>query len=173
MLWRLKLGLSIGIVSTCVYAVVVQLSEAAGYTLDMAWGYPGISHRYWLVAPGAALLGLLVYEAVRQLPARRMVLGAALGLALAPFNACLAVLVYLLEWELQARLGFTEPWRYGFACLFAEWQRLLPLLIQLSLPVAAPCGALMGGLLGWVSSRVRPGGETSASPGSEQNRYRS
>lgn len=151
-----RLFLSITAIATAIYVIVEELARVAGYEMIILWvPVPCTGGDFWLVAPGAGLLGFLLYKLLLRVPYAHVASGAGLGALLGPINACLAVLLSLVQWQMEGLLGISQPWPYGFGGLFEEWVRTLPLQVVLSLPVAIPCGLVVGALLGVAAARAR------------------
>jgi hypothetical protein len=132
-----------GLWATALYAVVLHSYELLElYTLAPMY-VPAFCYDYWAVFPGAVLLSFVVLWLARG-SARR---GALVGGLLAPLNAPFAVLLVIVAWEVQARMGLVEPWIYGFEGLWGEWIYQLKTITLAGIPVAVPCGALMGAWL--------------------------
>lgn len=135
-----------GLLATAVYAIVLHLFEALGYSLVMMWG-PAFCYSYWAVFPGAVLLSLAVMALSRRFGGGWHG-GALYGAFLAPFNAPFGVLLCLFWWQFEAVLGWAEPWRYGFGCLLDQWVQSFASMLVLGTPVAMVCGAIVGAWLG-------------------------
>ena len=131
-----------GLWATALYAVVLHIFELFGFSL--VWmRVPDFCHEYWAVFPGAVLLSLLVLKLSGGSKRRAALVG---GLT-APFNAPLAVLILIVAWEIKARLGLTDPWKYGFEGLWGEWVQQFWGITLVGAPVAVVCGLVMGAWL--------------------------
>jgi hypothetical protein len=131
-----------GLWATALYAVVLHAFELLGYPLAF-FGFPAFCYDYWSVFPGAVFLSLLVLRFSGGSRKRGMLIGA----SIAPLNAPCAVLLLIVTWELEACLGLTAPWKYGFEGLWGEWLRQFGGMVLLGAPVAVTCGVLMGAWL--------------------------
>ena len=135
------------------YALARALAESAGVALlPSMLPLPWSLFEVWPVIPGAFAFALIVDLLVRRASGgARLGAGAAVGAALGVLNAPLAVLVALLGFHLAS------PWKYGLQALLEEWLRQLPLILLLGIPVAAPCGLLLGVLAAWLAPLSKSG----------------
>lgn len=146
----LRLAALTGLLAVPIYWAALFLWEASGRSLTVLF-VPDFAHQYPFVFFGAFLLSLLVLKAARGSWWK----GGLWGGLLAPLNAPFSVLCILLWWQIRALAGTTEPWRYGWSGLFGEWQRQAFGILKAGLPLAVPCGILLGMFLGVVSARRR------------------
>ena len=132
-----------GLWATAMYAVVLHVFELLGYPL-VFFRVPAFCYDYWSVFPGAVFLSLLVLRFSGGSRKRGMLIGG----STAPLNAPFAVLLLIVAWEIEVRLGLTDPWKYGFQGLWGEWLHQFGAMVLLGAPVAVTCGVLMGAWLG-------------------------
>lgn len=146
-------ALLVAVAAAPVYALARGLAEAAGVALlPSMLPLPWSLFEVWPVVPGAFAFALLVDVLVRRVAGawRRLGCGAAAGALLGLLNAPLAVLVALLGFHLAS------PWKYGLQALLEEWLRQLPVILLLGIPVALPCGLILGLLAAWLATPARP-----------------
>jgi hypothetical protein len=143
-------GVITGALAPVVYVLALGVTASLGYWFLPFAHIPIDLGRPWTVAPGAALLGAglgfcLRFKRMERRP--RLLWGATLGALLAPLNVPLSVQVALVAYRFRG--GEDSIW---------SWMSSLPEVVLHSLPVAIPCGALLGVAIGLVcdsGGRVR------------------
>jgi hypothetical protein len=155
--WVLAM-LSAGVAPLLYFGVRTQL-ESMGYIMYPMWvSIPDTLELLWPVAPGAFLAALLLDYTLG--PFRRgtllkrlgwgTLLGAVLGWANAPFSVLVCLWLYVGQGSQVSLLS-----------AFQIWVQCIPAILFLAMPVALPCGAVLGILVAALGALDEEGVEGS------------